>query len=88
MFKRRIKPELKKALQRSPVVLLNGARQVGKSTLALEIQQEDSYHYVTFDDDIVYLAAQADPVGFIASLSKPIIIDEVQRVPEFLELYC
>lgn len=34
MFRRSIKPELIKALTRSPVVLLNGARQVGKSTLA------------------------------------------------------
>ena len=36
MFKRNIKPELEKALLRSPVVLLNGARQVGKSTLVSE----------------------------------------------------
>lgn len=83
MFKRHIKSDLKKALLRSPVVILNGARQVGKSTLALEIQLEDpQYTYLTLDDDIVYLAAKTDPMGFIAGLQKPAIIDEVQRVPE------
>lgn len=82
MFKRNIKPFLKKALKRSPIVLLNGARQVGKSTLALEFLKEGNFNYLTFDDETVYLAAKSDPSGFIQSLQKPVIIDEVQRVPE------
>lgn len=82
MFKRHIKPYLAKALKRSPVVLLNGARQVGKSTLVKEFQKEKEYTYLTFDDETVYIAAKNDPTGFINSLQKPIIIDEVQRVPE------
>lgn len=82
MFKRHIKPHLKKALARSPVVLLNGARQVGKSTLALEFKEEHGFYYITFDDEIMYLAAKGDPVAFLANIPKPIIIDEVQRVPE------
>lgn len=82
MFKRHIKPHLVKALERSPVVLLNGARQVGKSTLVKEFQKEKGYTYLTFDDETVYVAAKNDPTGFINSLQKPIIIDEVQRVPE------
>lgn len=82
MFERFIKPYLKKALSRSPVVLLNGARQVGKSTLAFELQKEGSYTYITFDDEIVYLAAKSDPSAFIHNIAKPVIIDEVQRVPE------
>lgn len=82
MFKRHIKPYLAKALERSPVVLLNGARQVGKSTLVKEFQKEKDYTYLTFDDETVYIAAKNDPTGFINSLQKPVIIDEVQRVPE------
>lgn len=82
MFKRNVKPLLTKALARSPVVLLNGARQVGKSTLALEFVKENSYQYLTFDDELVYLAAKSDPASFIANLEKPVILDEVQRVPE------
>ncbi len=82
VFKRNIKPTLKKALERSPIVLLNGARQVGKSTLALEFLKEGEFNYLTFDDETVYLAAKADPAGFIENIQKPVIIDEVQRVPE------
>jgi len=55
MFKRSIKPLLEEALKRSPVVLLNGARQVGKTTLALEFLKEKKYSYLTFDDEITYL---------------------------------
>lgn len=82
MFKRYIKPLVAKALKRSPVVLLNGARQIGKTTLALEFMKEKDYNYITFDDEITYLAAKSNSTDFIASIDKPVIIDEVQRVPE------
>lgn len=82
MFKRQIAPLIEKALNRSPVVLLNGARQVGKTTLALEFLKEKGYTYLTFDDEITYLAALQNTSGFIAGLQKPVILDEVQRVPE------
>jgi len=82
MYKRSIKSLLERALSRAPVVLLNGARQVGKTTLALELLKEKKYNYITFDDEITYLAAKGNSSGFIADLEKPVIIDEVQRVPE------
>ena len=41
-----------------------------------------SFHYVTFDDELLYLAAKSNPAGFIADIEKPVIIDEVQRIPE------
>lgn len=82
MLKRNVEQQLEKALARSPVVLLNGARQVGKTTLALELLKEKKYTYITFDDEMVYLAAKSDPVAFIANIEKPVIIDEVQRIPE------
>jgi len=82
MFKRNIKKRLKKALSRSPVVLINGARQCGKTTLAQEIGQEKKYTYTTFDNELTYLTAQSNMIGFIGGLEKPVIIDEIQRIPE------
>src|ERR1700682_5211214 len=82
MFKRAVKPYLEKAIARSRVVLINGARQVGKTTLALELVKDKNYTYQTFDDELVFLAAKDNPSGFIEGLKKPVILDEVQRVPE------
>ncbi len=82
MFKRSITAKLEKSLTRSPIVLLTGARQTGKTTLVKEIGQKKGYHYVTFDDLRFLSAAQSDPIGFITSLPKPVILDEVQRAPD------
>lgn len=43
-----------------------------------------NYAYVTFDDDEALAFAQSDPTGFVAALPDPVILDEVQRVPELL----
>lgn len=72
---------LQEALKISPAVLLTGARQVGKSTLCLSLDRE----YRVFDNLTQREAAKHDPEGYIASLPKPIIIDEIQKVPEVLE---
>lgn len=82
MFRRNIMSNLKKALARSRVVLLNGARQVGKTTLCSELIKDHDFTYLTFDDEMTYLAAKSNPTGFIADVAKPLILDEVQRVPE------
>lgn len=81
MYKRSVENILKEALKVSPSVLLSGARQVGKSTLCLGLDRE----YRVFDNLTQREAAQHDPEGYIASLPKPIIIDEIQKVPEVLE---
>ena len=73
---------LEKSLARSRVVLLNGARQVGKTTLVRDLLKHKNYTYITFDDEITYLAAKGNITEFVAGLKKPIIIDEIQRVPE------
>lgn len=82
MFKRNIRPKVESALQRSPIVLLTGARQTGKTTLIKQIGKSQDYHYITFDDIRFLSAAQNDPIGFIEGLKKPVILDEVQRIPE------
>ncbi|MDD3500229.1 ATP-binding protein [Sulfurovum sp.] len=81
MFKRSAQTILQEALRISPCVLLSGARQVGKSTLCLSLDQE----YRVFDNLTQREAAHNDPVGYIASLPKPITLDEIQKVPEVLE---
>lgn len=66
-----------------PIVLLRGARQTGKTTLAKSIaMQEKKYNYITFDNLQYLTAAKNDPVSFISRLDKPVILDEIQRVPE------
>ncbi|CAA6806481.1 MAG: Putative AAA ATPase [uncultured Sulfurovum sp.] len=81
MLKRSIETILKIALKISPIVLLKGARQVGKSTLALELNQ----NYIVLDDVSTRLNAKDDPNRFIETLEKPVTIDEIQKVPELLE---
>jgi len=81
MYKRTVDDILNEALKISPAVLLSGARQVGKSTLALTLQNE----YRVFDNLLDREAALNDPIGYIASLPKPICLDEIQKVPEVLE---
>ncbi len=81
MFKRSVQELLDEALKISPAVLLSGARQVGKSTLCLQMPRE----YRVFDDLTEREAALNDSRGYIASLPKPVTLDEIQKVPEVLE---
>ncbi|MCD6364248.1 MAG: ATP-binding protein, partial [Planctomycetes bacterium] len=83
MFPRHISSRLLQALADTPVVLLHGARQTGKSTLIQQItSHEYPARYLTFDHTATLAAASADPEGFLAGLDGPAALDEVQRVPE------
>lgn len=76
-----IEPRLADALADSPVVLIHGPRQCGKTTLAQRVGAERGYEYFSLDDHVVRGAAEADPMGFVADLPPRSILDEVQRVP-------
>jgi predicted AAA+ superfamily ATPase len=76
-----VEPALLEALGDSPVVLLHGPRQCGKTTLAQRVGTREGYAYHTFDDAVTLAAATADPVGFVADLPERCVLDEVQRVP-------
>ena len=80
MHPRTIQSALAEALTDTPVVLLNGARQTGKSTLAQSLRP--GIRYLTLDDLAVLVAAKTDPFGFIAAFDAPVCLDEVQRAPE------
>ena len=70
------------ALADTPVVMLTGPRQCGKTTLVRHIL-DDEREYLTLDDDTVLAAAQSDPVGFVRGRRRT-IIDEIQRAPDLL----
>jgi uncharacterized protein len=80
-YKRFAETGLVEALEDSPVVLVHGPRQCGKTTLAKLVGEGRGYIYVTFDDNVAREAAESDPAGFLDSLSARVILDEVQRVP-------
>jgi predicted AAA+ superfamily ATPase len=83
MIKRYILNKIQEALSDTPVVLLSGARQTGKSTLAKWLAEgSHPARYVTLDDATVFASIKQDPAGFIQGLDGAVVIDEVQRVPE------
>ena len=85
MIERRLRPRVLEALSDTRVVVVLGARQVGKSTLVQQIAGADyPATVVTLDDQATRDAATDDPTGFIAGLRPPIVIDEVQRAPDLL----
>ena len=69
------------ALSDTPVVLLNGARQTGKSTLAQAVSDARGGSYLTLDDPSVLAGARADPLSFASTGAALTVIDEVQKAP-------
>ncbi len=82
LYPRYLLPRLLDALEDSPVTLIHGPRQCGKTTLAQLVAKDFGFSYVTFDDDVQRSAAQADPVGYVADLPQRTVLDEIQRVPQ------
>ena len=83
MIRRHLVGPLQEALSDTPAVLINGARQTGKSTLVQSAELgQTNRRYLTFDDAGVLAAAKRDPNGFIAGLNLPVTLDEIQHVPE------
>ena len=83
MKRRRIAARLEAALSDTPVVLLQGARQAGKTTLVQSLVEDRAgAQYFTLDDAAVLTAVAADPQGFVAGLEGMVVIDEAQKVPE------
>ncbi|MFT4186593.1 MAG: ATP-binding protein [Micrococcaceae bacterium] len=81
--KRRIKKEVIDALSFSKIVYVQGARQVGKSTLVQEIGEELKAIYITLDDDDMLQQAKNDPKSLLKINEEGVvIIDEVQLAPE------
>jgi len=82
LYSRWIEPRIIEALLDTPVVLLAGPRQSGKTTLVRQMVAPDM-RYLTLDDELTLLSARNDPVGLIRSLDRA-VIDEIQRAPQLL----
>ncbi|KAA8956424.1 AAA family ATPase, partial [Mycobacterium sp.] len=82
---RNLLPRVEEALIDTRIVVVQGARQVGKSTLAAEITRRRGGRLVTLDDDVTRTAAATDPHSFVRQFPDGLLtIDEVQRVPELI----
>lgn len=74
---------LRAALADTPVVLINGARQTGKSRMAEVVSARSDGRHLTLDDPTQLAAARNDPASFIAYGQETLlVIDEVQKAPE------
>lgn len=82
-FQRLLKPRIFEAMSDTPVVVITGPRQSGKTTLSKQWVNHD-FQYITLDDELTALSAQEDPTKLINSYKK-VVIDEVQRVPSLLK---
>ena len=79
-YQRFAAPLLADAREDTPVILVCGARQTGKTTLVQSALAHATYR--TLDDATVLAAAKSDPRGFLENLSFPVVLDEVQHCPE------
>ena len=70
------------ALKSFPAVFVGGPRRAGKTTLSRHL--ESKYKYVLLDEMDVRTYAAEDPRGFLERYAPPVIIDEIQNVPELL----
>ncbi len=69
----------------TPVVMIQGARQVGKSTLTLMASEATSTTFVTLDDPATLEYAVVDPIRFLQQgQGKTLVIDEIQRAPSLV----
>ena len=82
LYPRRLESRIAEAMADTPVVLLAGPRQAGKTTLVRQMSGA-GMRYLTLDDELTLMSARDDPVGMIRSLDRA-VIDEIQRAPQLL----
>lgn len=82
LYPRLVEGRVVEALADTPVVLIAGPRQAGKTTLVRQFADQ-GLRYLTLDDELTLLAARQDPVGMVRTLDRA-IIDEIQRAPQLL----
>ena len=71
------------AAEQFPVLLVTGARQVGKTTFLRHLSEKERA-YVTLDDPLLLDLAKRDPALFFQRFRPPVLIDEIQYAPELL----
>jgi predicted AAA+ superfamily ATPase len=83
-FRRKITPVIETRMHDEPVIILEGPRSVGKSTVLREIAKSSGAAILDLDDLATREAVARDPANFISGAS-PILIDEYQKVPKILD---
>lgn len=81
---RNIEETINRISNQFKVLLLTGARQVGKTTLLKHMAQGSGRTYVTLDDLAVRSLALSDPALFLQRYTPPLLIDEIQYAPQLL----
>jgi len=82
---RNIEENAFETLEDTPVLVIQGARQVGKSTLAARLASKLDSRHVTFDNPTILQAAQNDAISFVKQYSQGVlVIDEAQLFPQIL----
>jgi predicted AAA+ superfamily ATPase len=79
---RSLEPVVEQVTKEYPVVLVTGARQVGKTTMLRKLMESTDRNYVSLDDLNERSLAKTDPQLFIELHKPPVLIDEVQYAPE------
>jgi len=74
---------IQRAMKSFPAIVVTGPRQSGKTTL-LKMLFSKSHRFVTLEDPDVRMRAKEDPLRFLEQFGPPVIIDEIQYVPELL----
>ncbi len=82
MIERTLKTRILDAARKFPVVTLFGPRQSGKTTLVKSVFED--WRYVNLEQSRTRMLARTDPTLFFSAYPAPLVIDEVQRVPELL----
>ena len=82
-IERTLESFIRTAATQFPVVLVTGARQVGKTTILRHLSQTDRA-YVTLDDPLILSLAKSEPALFMQRFPPPVLIDEIQYAPELL----
>jgi predicted AAA+ superfamily ATPase len=77
---RSIEPTVRRAARAFPAVILTGPRRSGKTWLLRHLWPDASYWL--FEDPTVVARFRADPEGFLDAIETPVILDEIQNVPE------
>ena len=81
MFNRRIQAQLRDQLNQFPAVVLLGSRQVGKTTIALELKKSQPFLYLDLESDTDRNKLQEAELYLASHQDKLIILDEVHRMP-------
>ena len=82
-YKRHIESVVERIAKRKSVIVLTGARQVGKSTMLKEIYGD--INYVALNNPLVRTSAKESPSVFFEMNKPPIIVDEIQKVAELFD---